>query len=122
MRYSKNLKLPAPPEDVNIMARKLALHWIAEDADRGISYESIVKSHHGGGRSHEHWHDDPDGFGGFDICIGGYYDLDTKTGLMRKKVPSTKVLVAEVYGVEGVWIFSIRELYQECKKGQLALL
>lgn len=56
------------------------------------------------------------------MSIGGWYDMDTETGLMRKRVPNTKILVTEVCGVEGVWVFSLHELYEECRKGQQSLL
>ena len=117
----------SPCDLVAGMARKLALQFVAQDADRGISEHAIRLSWHG--------HSSPDSrkfpdrvvtkwtqFGGYDVSIGGWYDYDTGTGLARKKVPNTKVLVERVCNVEGVWIFSLHELYQECQKGQLMLL
>ena len=108
--------------EIDTLARKLAIHHIQSDVDRGISEREIAMSWHGSGRGHEHWHDAEDGFGGYDVTIGGYYDKDTSTGLMRKRVGNDKILVSEVYGVKGVWIFSLHEIYQEAKGGQLTLL
>ena len=108
--------------DPSIRARQLAIHFIKRDVDNGCSEIHISQSCHAGGRSHKFWHDASDGFGGYQASIGGYYDIDTATGLARKSVPSTKVLIQEVDGIKGVWIFSLHEIYQECKKGQLSLL
>lgn len=112
--------------DLTIMARQLALMWIAQDADRGISEHSIRLSCRGSSTPDSRKFPFPESkytpYKGYSISIGGWYDLDTATGLMRKKVPNTKILVERVCDVEGVWIFSLHELYEECKKGQLSLL
>lgn len=112
--------------DLAVMARKLALMWIAEDADRGISEHSIRLSYHGSSTPDPRKFKFPETkytpYKGYMISIGGWYNLDTPTGMQRKKVPNTKVLVNEVCNIECVLIFSLHELYEECKKGQLTLL
>ena len=104
------------------MARKLAIKHISGAVEAGNSEHYIAGTWHGGGRSHKHWADAEDGFGGYEVSVGGYYDLDETTGLKRKKVSNDKILVQEVCGVEGIWIFSLHEIYQECKQGQVSLL
>jgi hypothetical protein len=93
--------------DLAIMARKLALKHVAEDADRGLSEEYIRGTWHNAGRGHVgRWINDPDGFGGYHVGITG----------------SGKVKVTMVCGVEGEWIFSLHELFLECRRGQVSLL
>lgn len=109
--------------DLPIMARKLALRHIRRDAERGFSERFIQSTYHASGCG-QAFVDNTGGdeFGAYFVSIGGYYDFDHKTGLMRKRVPPTKVLVTRVCGVEGVWIFSLHELYVESLKGQMSLL
>ncbi len=112
--------------DLSDMAYQLALEFVREDADRGFSEHYIMSTWH------RHSSPDPKKwlfpkskwtrFGSYTVSIGGYYDLDPETGLKRKKVPNTKVLVEEVCGVKGVWIFSLHQLYVESQKGQTKLL
>lgn len=102
-------------DDIDGKAKELAMHHIQHDVDNGISERYIQQSRHSSGRGHRHWKDAADGF-------GGYYDIDESTGLARRKVRSDKILVTEVCGIEGVWIFSLHDVYQECMKGQLTLL
>lgn len=96
-----------PRQDLAIMARKLALQIVAEDADHELSEEYIRSTHHNQGRGHvPPWKDHPDGFGGYHVGITG----------------NGKVKVSTICGIDGMWIFSLHELYQECRNGQLALL
>ncbi len=112
--------------DLSIMARKLALQFVAEDAERGRSEHAIQLSWHGHSSPDPKKWAFPDSiwtqFGSYNVSIGGWYDLDIKTGLKRKKVNNDKVLVTQVCGVDGVWIFSLHQLYQEAKRGQLSLI
>lgn len=105
--------------DLAIMARKLALVWIAEDADRNISEHEIRLSCHGSSTPDSRKFKFPGSkytpYGGYSIRIGGW-------GSEYKKIPNTKVLVERVCNVKGIWIFSLHDLYQECKKGQQSLL
>ena len=108
--------------DPAIMAKNLAKYHIRSDVDSGISEHRISLSWSGSGRSHKHWKDAKDGFGGYQVSIGGYYDKDPATGLFRKRVNNDKILVTEVYGIEGVWIFSLHEIFKECQNNQVSLI
>ena len=103
------------------MARKLAMRHIHREVEAHISEKTIQQSYHTSGRSHEHWHDSPDGFGGYEVSIGGYYDLETPNGIVHKRVKPTEIVVTEVCGVAGVWIFSLHEIYEACRHPQLTL-
>jgi hypothetical protein len=107
--------------NIDLMAHRLALRHVQRYVDSNYSEHQAALTWGASGRGHKHWQDAPDGFGGYEVSIGGWYDYDSKTGLARKRVQNNKVLVTEVCGVEGLWIFSLHGLYQECKKGQLAL-
>jgi hypothetical protein len=97
--------------DLDVLARKLALRHVADDADRGISEDSIRLSRHGSSCP-EHLGGE---FGSYDVSIGGW------TVGMRS-VPPTKVLVRRIQGVDVNRVYSLHELFMECQSDQLSLL
>lgn len=105
------------------MARKLALRYVREMADANYDERDIMSTQ-GGQSCGQKFVDNTGGdeFGAYSVGIGGYYDYDSATGLARKRVPTTKVFVSRVLNNEVHMVFSLHELYQECKKGQLTLL
>lgn len=101
--------------DIALMARKLALKHVAGDADRGISEATIQSSHHGSSCGELFVKNTGgDEFGSYDVSIGGYVN--------GRNVPPTKVVVHRVCGITVDKIYSLHELYQECRKGQLSLI
>lgn len=109
--------------DLALMARKLALRYVRDMADANYDEHDIMatQGHQSCGQSFVD-NTGGDEFGAYSVSIGGYYNLDNKTGLMRNKVPYSKVFVSRILNQEVHMVFSLHELYQECKKGQLALL
>jgi len=111
--------------DLSIIARQLALKHIRSAVEAGLSEEHIRSTHHGSSRGEKFLENNPtaraDGFGAYDVSIGGYYDYGAD-GRGRKFAPPQKIVVRRVCGMTVNMVFSLHELYEEIKKGQMALL
>ncbi|HSX00046.1 MAG TPA: hypothetical protein VLH38_03350 [Patescibacteria group bacterium] len=89
-------------------ARQLAKKLLEDDVDADLSYEHIRKSYRSmSGPSYR-------------ASIGGWLRLSGSEGPVT--IPNTKIIVYVVNGVTVNQIFSLKEIFDECKQGQTALL
>lgn len=100
--------------NLDIMARKLAIKHIARDVRRGLTESYIAQTWAASGCG-QSFVDNTGGdeFGAHDVSIGGW--------LKDRRINNDKILVKRVCGVEVNKVFSLHELYEECRKGQLSL-
>lgn len=94
-----------PVEDI-ARARNFAIEHIRHDVERGVSEHSLQLSWHGS-TSDERW-----------VQIGLHEGW--KPG--GKFWPPSKIVVSKMDREECLFVFSLHELYQEIKGGQLSLL
>lgn len=87
-------------------AREFAKRHIQNDVDRGISEHEIALSHHGHSCD-TYWAD-----------IG----LDQRYKPGGRQYPTSKIVISKIDGKDCLFVFSLHELYEECKSGQLSLI
>lgn len=92
--------------DGALLARQYALEHIRQDVERGISEAEISLSRHGHACD-RYW---------ADVGLCQTY----KPG--GRNWPPTKVVISQINGKECLYVFSLHELYEEVRRGQLALL
>src|SRR4051812_42828951 len=98
--------------NLDIMARKLALKFIASDVRRGIS-ESYISNAQGRTSCGDEFvrNTGGDEFGSYDVGIGGWI-------ANQRRIGTDKIFVHRVCGVEVNKVFSLHELYVECQSRQ----
>lgn len=102
---------------LDILARKLAMRYVQRDVDRGISEDYIRSSSGGSGWGQKFLDNNPgsdlEEFGAAHVGVGGY---------VNGRYHADKIIVSRLKGVDVTKAFSLHEIYQECRKGQLSLL
>lgn len=81
-------------DEIAVAAHTLAMKHIQTDVDRGYTVQAIQSSYHGAG--------------------GPDYHADVLSGY--------KVHITRVNGFDCDFMFDLRKLYAECKRGQVAML